>query len=149
MTRTTAWSRFPLWLGLAMGLVFAVNIWFIQLAVTTFPGAASRDDFDTSNGYNRILANVDRQNALGWQVRADGTTVALTDKQGAPLAGAAMSANARRPLGDEADIPVTFSQSAPGRFTLATTLRPGQWDLLLDVSKDGHTMRVTRRVLVP
>ncbi len=150
--RIGGWSHFPIWLTIAMGLVFAVNARFIYVAVTTFPGTPTMDDFDTSNDYNKVLSAVDRQNALGWQVRASDATgapaITLTGKQGQPLAGASIEAIARRPLGNDADVSVTLAQTTPGRFELATGLRTGQWDLLLHISADGHEMRVTRRVIV-
>ena len=149
--QSSAWNRFPVWLIIAMGLVVAVNARFIAVAYNTFPGTPTADDFDTSNDYNRVLAAVDRQNALGWRVRANdaGATpvIALADRQGQPLAGATVRANARRPLGNEADVPVVLNEVSPGQFALDTPLRAGQWDLLLRISADGHEMRVTRRVL--
>lgn len=95
---------------------------------------------------------MDRQNALGWTVRTDmdGATPALllTGQGGAPLIGASMQATARRPLGNEPDVPVLLDQAAPGRFLLSPGLRAGQWDLLLRVQAGGNELRVTRRVLV-
>lgn len=149
--RIGGWSHFPIWLCIAMGLVFAVNARFIYVAVTTFPGTPTMDDFDTSNEYNKVLSAVDRQNALGWHVRANDTAapaILLTDKQGQPLTGATVEAVARRPLGNDADVPAKLTQTAPGRYELTPGLRAGQWDLLLHISADGHDMRVTRRVIV-
>ncbi len=150
--RRSGWNLFPVWLFIAMGLVVAVNARFITLAVTTFPGAAVLDDFDTSNDYNRILSGVDRQNALGWRVKADNAgdlpAIVLTGRDGQPLPAAAVQGMARHPIGNEPDVAVTLNQTGAGRFTLATPLHQGQWDLLLQIKADGHDMRVTRRVLV-
>ena len=148
----TAWSRFPYWMLLAMGLVMAVNARFVTLAITTFPGAASLDDFDTSNQYNTIMSRVDQQNALGWKVRAEAGEAAapailIAGPDGRPLGGATVQAVARRPLGDDPDTNVALTEVAPGRYVVAVPLRQGQWDLLLHVSAGGHNMRVTRRVL--
>ena len=150
--RRTAWSHYPIWLLIAMGMVFAVNARFVYVAVTTFPGTPTADDFDSSNNYNSVLSAVERQNALGWQVRATDTGAApaiqLNGRDGRPLADATLQAVARRPLGNDADQTVAFDSPAPGRFVLATPLARGQWDLMLRISAGGQNMRVTRRVLV-
>lgn len=148
----TAWSRFPVWLIVAMGFVFVVNARFIMVAFQTFPGAASSADFDTSNSYNRILSSVESQNALGWHVRADTAgampVIVLSGKDGAPMTTATVEGMARRPVDNEPDVAVTFTQTGPGHFILATPLRQGQWDLLLRIAQGEQQMRVTRRVLV-
>ena len=150
--RRTPWSHYPIWLLIAMGLVFAVNARFVYVAVTTFPGTPTSDDFDSSNNYNSVLSAVERQNALGWQVRANDTgpapAIQLNDRTGQPLAGAALQAVARRPLGNDADQTLTFESPAPGRFVLTTALARGQWDLMLHITNGDQTMRVTRRVVV-
>jgi nitrogen fixation protein FixH len=150
--RRWGWNMFPVWLVIAMGTVMAVNARFVTIAFTTFPGIATADDFDTSNDYNRILSGVERQNALGWRVRADESaavlTIVLADRQGRPLPAATVQAVARRPLGDDPDMPVMLTETSSGRFVLGTALRGGQWDLLLHISAEGQEMRVARRVLV-
>lgn len=150
--RRGGWARFPVWLLIAMGLVIAVNARFVTLALDTFPGVPAGDDFDTSNAYNRVLSAVDRQNALGWQVRVNDDGAAplllLTDRQGQPLAGAQVRATARRPLGADRDTTVAASETAPGRYAVAGTLAQGQWDLLLTIRRGEDEVRITRRVLV-
>jgi nitrogen fixation protein FixH len=138
---------------LAMLFVVAVNARFIYVAIATFPGAASNDDFDTSNRYNSVLAGVAAQNALGWteQARADGSTatIDLTGPDHRPLAGAIVTAGAERPIGTAAPLDVAFREAVPGHY-VATTVFPqaGQWDLRLRIAADGHQVRVTRRVIV-
>ena len=74
---------------IAMGVVFAVNGYFIYAAVNTFPGAAGTDGFDLSNGYDQVLATAAQQAALGWQVEAQsidaGHPLLLADRPAAPL----------------------------------------------------------------
>ena len=153
-THTTAqWRHFPRYMMLAMGLVFAVNIRFIVLAVATFPGAASQDDFDSSNRYNQVLAAVATQNALGWheQVGAEGAVpvVDLAGADHAPLAGASLFATAVRPLGTAPAVTLQFSQTRPGHFVAAAPLPAvGQWDVQLRIVQAPHEARVTRRVIV-
>ena len=55
--RIGGWSHFPIWLTIAMGLVFAVNARFIYVAVTTFPSTRpSRSCRDLNHGRPYIYA---------------------------------------------------------------------------------------------
>lgn len=159
------WKHFPRYMIAAMALVVAVNVRFIVLAVATFPGAATADDFDTSNRYNAVLAAQARQDALGWQesVSAAGRRLAvtLTGRAGEALRPAAITARAQRPLGDSAPVPVALRETAPGHYEAVADLPgPGQWDVVLSMippqpGAAGRTaaggvdhVRVTRRVIV-
>jgi nitrogen fixation protein FixH len=147
------WKRFPHYMLLAMGLVIAVNVRFIYVAVTTFPGAATNDDFDTSNRYNKVLDAAAAQDALGWQetVTTQGRK-AVFDLRGhdhAPLTGATLVVQAQRPLGAAPAQPLAVQEITPGHHVAITDLSAsGQWDLVLRITQGGHVARVTRRVIV-
>ncbi len=152
-TSTETWKHFPRYLIAAMLVVVAVNVRFIYIAVSTFPGAASSDDFDTSNRYDAILRAVAAQDALGWSESASAQGMAavvdLAGPDHKPLAGAAVTANAERPLGSDAVIAVSFKESSPGHYVATSVLPlPGQWDLKLHVVQSGHEARVTRRIVI-
>src|ERR1700678_2513841 len=106
VTSAAGWRQFPRYMILAMLFVVAVNARFIYVAIATFPGAASNDDFDTSNRYNSVLAAVGAQNALGWteQAHAEGgvATIDLAGPDHRALVGATVSAQAERPIGTAA-----------------------------------------------
>jgi nitrogen fixation protein FixH len=152
-TSAAGWRQFPRYMIMAMLFVVAVNARFIYVAISTFPGAASNDDFDTSNRYNAVLSAVDAQNALGWVERA-GTeggmaTVDITGPDHHQLTGATVTAQAERPIGTAEPIYVTFREATPGHYVAATTLpQMGQWDLRLRIAASGHRVRITRRVIV-
>jgi nitrogen fixation protein FixH len=150
-SRGSRWRLYPWAMASAMGLVFAVNAGMVWWALATFPGAATSDSFDTSNEYNRVLAAVDRQNALGWTISAESDAhrpvLRLASPDGHPLSGAAIEATATRPLGPPESIHLIFHAADGGRYVADTELaRPGQWDLMLHIAKAGNEMRVTRRV---
>jgi nitrogen fixation protein FixH len=154
MAATTAgtWKRFPNYMGLAMGAVVLVNAWFIYAAVTTFPGEAGRDDFGTSNRYNEVLAVAAAQNAIGWSTQASAPamrpTLIVTSANHAPLAGATITAQAERPIGTAAAATLTFRETTPGRYVAQQALpAPGQWDLMLRISRGNQNIRITRRVI--
>jgi nitrogen fixation protein FixH len=152
-TSTETWKHFPRYMIAAMLVVIAVNVRFIWIAVSTFPGAASSDDFDTSNRYDAILRAVDAQNKLGWTVAATAQDVAaaldLAGPDHKPLTGATISSQAERPLGTDPAIALTFKETAPGHYVAAPALpMHGQWDLKLRIDQGNHTVRVTRRIVV-
>ncbi len=147
------WKYFPRILIGIMLLVMAVNVRFITLAVATFPGTASSDDFDTSNRYNAVLDADARQSALGWTERASAThgiaALDLSGPAGAPLAGAVLQVHAARPLGTDQPIPLAFHEATPGHFVAASALPlPGQWDLQCRIKSGDHVALVTRRIVV-
>lgn len=153
--RGSAWRWFPLALIAVMSVVFAVNGIMVWCALGTFPGQAGSDGFDLSNHYDRVLETVQREAALGWQIRA--TTDAagrpelrLTDRAGMPLRGAQVVATAERPLGPRETTPLVFRDDGTGRYVADAVLAAqGQWELQLTASANGQTLVSTRRVVAP
>jgi nitrogen fixation protein FixH len=146
------WKRFPNYLAAAMGAVVLVNAWFIYAAVTTFPGDAGSDDFGTSNRYNAVLAVAAAHAALGWSTAATAPArrpaLMVTNANHAPLAGATITAQAERPIGTQAAVPLVFHELTPGRYLADHALpAPGQWDLMLCITHGPQTIRITRRVI--
>lgn len=151
-TTAVAWRNFPRYMIAAMAVVVAVNARFIYLAIHTFPGAATTNDFDTSNSYNSILAAAEAQARLGWREDAAapaGVPLVTLSAHGAALKGAVLTGMAERPLGATAPVTLHFTEAADGSFTADHALpRKGQWDLRLRIVADGQEARVTRRVVV-
>lgn len=148
----TAWRYFPHALIAGLGVVVAVNAGMVYSALRTFPGVAALDVFDHSNSYDEVLAEAAREAALGWSVQPVGETrtprLALTDRAGAPLAGATVRAQARRPLGPDMTTEVTFVEDAPGRYLAADPLPAGgQWELRISVVRDDQRLHATRRIV--
>jgi len=154
MTTTTAdqWRNFPRYMLAVMALVVAVNARFIYMAVTTFPGAAAGDDFDTSNRYDAVLAAKARQDALGWseQVTAQRLTpvITLRGADARPLENAAITAQAERPIGTDTPIALNFRAANQSYIATAALPAPGQWDLRLTVRQGGHMVKITRRIVI-
>ncbi len=149
----TAWRWFPVGLFVTMALVFAVNGYLVWTAVDTFPGVAGMDGFDLSNGYDRVLRAEQAQAALGWQVDAAvdagrHPVLRVTDRAGAPLPGAAIDAQAERPLGPPNTTALSFHDLGNGRLMADMTLFSGQWDVMLTVRANGKVFSTTRRLVV-
>jgi nitrogen fixation protein FixH len=147
------WRLFPLWMITAMGLVFGVNAYMVYDAYHTFPGVAGTDGFDLSNEYKRVLAAVQQQAALGWQIEAGVTgerfpVLLLSDRGGAGLADATITAQAERPIGPVTPTVLTFHPIGGGRYQADTSLFSGQWDIMLSVHAGGRQYNATRRVVV-
>ncbi len=83
------------------GVVIAVNLLMASVAVGSFHGTVVDNSYVASQNYNGWLAKAEASRALGWQAvparRADGRVVLETI--GLP-AGAAITAEAERPLGE-------------------------------------------------
>lgn len=146
------WRNFPRYMLAAMGFVVLVNARFIYMAVTTFPGAAATDEFDTSNHYDAVLAAKSRQDALGWSEAVSATdrhpVITLRGPSGALLAGGRITAEAERPIGTDAPIALHFHE-AGGLYQADEALpAAGQWDLRLNVAQGGHGVKVTRRIVL-
>lgn len=147
------WRFFPHILGLAMGLVFAVNFYFIYVAMNSFPGAAGADGFDLSNRYDRVLQTAAEQTALGWHVQAETDAARrpvlhLLDRAGQTLANVTVQAHAVRPLGPEEPINLEFNPAGAGIWQSNTTLFSGQWDLFLTVHAGSRQYSTTQRLVV-
>jgi nitrogen fixation protein FixH len=153
--KPSSWRWFPLAIAGGIGLVVAVNIGMVYAAIHTFPGKSGDEGFALSNHYDAVLAQVERDAALGWSVvaRADGDgrpVVTLTGPDGVPLRGASVAARAERPIGAEAVPALSFTETAPGRYAADASLpAAGQWDLTLSVTATGHEIAATRRVYAP
>ena len=153
LSRTRSpWRWFPWAMIGALGVVVVVNGGMIWAALHTFPGVAATDVFDASNHYDTVLAEAQREAAFGWTLQTAATTqrvtVALTDRGGAPLSGARVTATALRPLGPDHTTILAFRETAPGSYNAEAALAEGQWDLRLAVTAGGNTLHMTRRVVV-
>lgn len=149
----TVWRWFPHGLAAAMGLVFLVNGYMVYSALHTFPGQAGQDGFDLSNEYAKVLSKAQQQAALGWQVDAGDTPahkaqLRLADRNGQPLAGVTIEAQAERPVGPPETTSLAFNPVERGLYRSDTTLTGGQWDIMLTVHAGGHQYTATRRVVV-
>ncbi|MBL6076599.1 FixH family protein [Belnapia sp. T18] len=136
-----------------MLLVIGVNAVLITSAVRSFTGTTTGHAYDRGRAYNHIIAEADRQAALGWGARvtlAEGTlSVAVADRAGAPVEGW-LTGLLLRPL-DGRTVPLDFTEVAPGRWSaLALPPAAGQWEArltLLDAA--GQRLDIRQRVIAP
>lgn len=142
------------------GLPAMLNAWLPPPAAggavqSVFPGVMPRDFQKKESLYNQYLEQVAAQRARGWQVRKGWLAapvasvpavfqVALADREGRGLAGAAISGSFLRPSDSRKDQAFAMHEVAPGLYQATLALpEPGAWELLLEVrhGKDLHEVR--------
>jgi nitrogen fixation protein FixH len=143
--RLTGWHVLAMFLSL-FGVMLAVNILFVVLALRTFSGET---DHAYINGlkFNETLAAKARQAELGWtmtlglQRPASGDAVLearLTDRSGAPLTGVEMAGTLGRTTGTQEDRMLRFDETAPGIYRAQVpNLHPGRWRFAASAKRAG------------
>jgi nitrogen fixation protein FixH len=133
--------------------VFAVNAVMVHLAIATFPGVTVSRAYERGRGYNEVLAEAARQDALGWRAEialAEGEALILAaaDRDSRPLE-AQVRGVLQRPLEGTA-LPLDFAPAGPGRWIAALHgARAGQWEARLTLSgPNGERLELRQRLLL-
>jgi nitrogen fixation protein FixH len=144
--RLTGWHVLSILLTF-FGTVAAADAVLIYSAVRSWTGAETTSAYRAGQLYNGELALAQAQAALGWQVetraerRPDDTvqvSVAARDRSGRPLTGVTWSAVLQRPTAQRDDRVVTLRQGAYAHVAIMSDLAPGQWDLVVEGSRNGE-----------
>jgi nitrogen fixation protein FixH len=136
-----------------MLLVVAVNLVMVYLAVSTFTGVTVPRSYERGRGYEAVLAEAARQDALGWRadLSLEGGMLRLsaTDREGRPLSGR-VEGVLLRPL-EGTEIPLAFLPRGSGHWAAEVEPpRRGQWEARLTLfGPDGTPFDIRRRVMVP
>jgi len=139
-------------------VVASVNAVMMTAAVTTFSGVETKNAYQAGVTFAREEAAAAAQESRHWRVNsslrheANGLTqVALSaqDRAGQPLAGLEATVSLIHPNDRRLDRPVTMLANAPGRFSGVVTPSPGQWDLVIELSRDGERLfRSKERIIL-
>ena len=153
----TGWSVFGLMVAF-FAVVIGVNGFMAYEAQSTFGGVDTESSYRAGQMFEREVALARAQDAQHWQVEAkvtpaaDGTTlldIVARDATGAPLAGIAATALFARPTDRRLDRAVDIAEEAAGRFRGSVAIAPGQWDLLIELSRQGERLfRSKNRVVI-
>lgn len=118
--------RFLIMMILSFGVITGVNGIFIYEALSTFDGIEADDAYQRGRAYNKDLAAMEAQKALGWNAEVSGPVNAangathlsarFVDKQGAPLTGLKVNATFFRPVMVGADQTELMRETAPGQY---------------------------------
>jgi nitrogen fixation protein FixH len=131
------------------GVVAAANAVLIRAATSTFGGVEVASSYSAGLKFQREVDSVREQDALHWQVaahlvrRPDGEAeldIAVRDRAGLPVTALAAAARLDHPADARHDHAIAMLPAGPGAFTGVTPAEPAQWDLVIELSRDGRTM---------
>jgi nitrogen fixation protein FixH len=138
-------------------VVGAVDFGMMATAISTFTGLDSDSPYQEGLAFEQEKSAAAAQQALRWQVQASvkkegGATsveVSARDATGKPLRALAATATLVHPTDRRLDRDLTLAEDAPGHFQGLTATAVGQWDLLIELSRDGARMfRSKNRVVL-
>lgn len=124
------------------GIVFAVNSIFVYAALSTRPGEESGASYEKGLHYNEMLIEQRAQDALQWRHKAQILSgsrlrIAITNAEGAPVAGLTFMGSASRPASNEADRDLQFREAETGVYeTDIRALMTGSWVLAFVASQE-------------
>jgi nitrogen fixation protein FixH len=136
------------------GVIIAVNVTMAVFASRTWTGLVVENGYVASQHFNSDLQQLRRQEELGWDqhlaVNSAGyLVVEFTRRDGSPISRLAVTANARRPVGDHDDALLGLIETRPGQYESQATLGAGRW--LVDVTarkSESETMRMIHDIMV-
>lgn len=109
-------------------VVFAVNAYFISVALSTYTGVVANEPYRKGLKYNERIAASEQQASLGWKdeivLAPDGRhlVVTLRDKGGEPVGGLEVSATIGRAATSREDIALTLRETSLGHYEAPLTL---------------------------
>ena len=139
-------------------VIIGVNAFMAHEALSTFSGLDADSAYRAGQLFEHEVARAKTQDAEHWQVdakvtpAADGTAVldvVARDATGAALGGMTTTAVFARPTDRRLDRTITVSEDGPGHYRGAAAIEPGQWDLILELSRQGNRLfRSKNRVVI-
>jgi nitrogen fixation protein FixH len=140
------------------GIVFAVNGVMIHAALSTFSGLDTESSYQAGRKFEREVALAKQQDEQHWRVSAKLTPTAdgservdieARDAAGQLLTGLEATAVFERPTDRRLDRTVDVKMDSPGRFHGNAELSSGQWDLVIELSRqDERAFRSINRVVL-
>jgi len=127
-------------------VVAGVNGVMIRAAVSTFGGVETESSYKAGLAFAREAAEAREQDALHWRVDAKLLELAHGEKRllveardaaGRPLHGLSAFARLVHPVNRQADRVVALQETQAGQFGGTADAPAGQWDLILELSRDG------------
>lgn len=140
------------------GVILAVNGIMVTLAFYTWSGLSTADPYRRGLAHNQTVAEIERQERLGWKVSLGFTPggpgagelrLRALNKAGRPILGATVTATVIRPVVQGADFTVTVPGRGKGLYTADVRFpKPGQWEVRYRIHGDGETVTAVGRIRV-
>jgi nitrogen fixation protein FixH len=140
------------------GVVFAVNGVLIHAALSTFSGLDTESSYQAGRKFEHEVTLAKQQDAQHWHVSAKLTPAAdgservdieARDAGGQLLTGIEATAVFERPTDRRLDRTVEVKMDSPGRYHGNADLSAGQWDLVIELSRqDERAFRSINRVVL-
>jgi nitrogen fixation protein FixH len=143
-------------LFLFFAIVAGMNAVLIRAATSTFGGVETANAYQAGLAFNRDRAAALAQDGRHWMVTAELTRrtaeptlhINLRDAAGLPVSAVAVAARISHPADARRDLGIELQERAPGQFEGAADVPPGQWDLLIDVARNGQNLFRSRSRIV-
>jgi len=138
------------------GVIFAANGVMIYAALSTMTGLDTDSAYQAGRRFAQDAAAAKAQVARQWHVEAGLTPagadetvdISARDAEGAPIAGLDATITFERPVDRRLDRKVDVHERGPGRFHGNVALEAGQWDLILELSRNGEQLFVSRNRII-
>ncbi|MBS9476757.1 FixH family protein [Ancylobacter radicis] len=134
-------------------IVFAANFFLVRAAVTSFGGVETESSYKAGLDFRRESEAAAAQAQRHWQVDAHVEPTRLVvsgrDDHGLPLSGVDLTAELHHPTNRRLDIVLQPHEISDGLWNARGEIPPGQWELVIDFSRDGERLyRSMNRVIV-
>jgi nitrogen fixation protein FixH len=134
-------------------VVISANAVLVTAALRSYSGAITTSAYDRGREYGEILAEAERQRALGWRaavmLQGDAVVVTVRTAEGTPLpADATVTGRLQRPL-DQSSLPLAFTPAAAGTWHATATPPAGAWDAVMTVTRSTDRLDLRVRLVAP
>jgi nitrogen fixation protein FixH len=128
-------------------VVGAVNFVLIRAATSTFGGLETENAYQAGLAFNNELAAARAQDSRHWKVtgsvnrnrRGEAVVeIEVADQAGAPPIGLVAIMRLAHPTDSRFDHAVAITEANNARFRGVADAAPGQWDLVVDLMRDGE-----------
>ena len=140
------------------GVVIGVNGFMAHVAMSTFGGVDTESSYRAGQLFERDVAMAEKQDERQWRVEGkitpatDGSAafeLTVRDSTGAPVTGLNATAEFTRPTDRRLDRNVLIRENELGHFHGSVALAPGQWDLVIELAREGERQfRSINRVVI-
>jgi nitrogen fixation protein FixH len=148
-----------IWLLAFFGVILAVNVYFMGVAIRTFRGEDDLKPYQEGIDYNQTLARRAAQARLGWEASIDAVRtgphtarldVLLRGPDGSPVSHVGLAAEFRHPSDENRDRSTALREIGAGDYEGDLgSMTAGAWDVIVKTSDPHVPFEATRRVWLP